>query len=589
MRNVLLALLVLVCAGHHVLAQAGFGTLAGEVTDQTAAVVAGASVVLTAPTGEVRRTVTNGSGQFQFTALPVAADYSITVTAGGFSIAKVQHISTSVGTVIEQNVSLQAGASDLTVNVDAKAVEQVQTDTSSVSQLIDSAIWQNSPLEVRTQNAFVFLVAGAAPDQGTGRGAAISGSRSGTGNFLVEGQDNNDQGQGGAGSTFGVGGAVTTISPDAIQEYRVITHNPSAEYGRAGGFSTDTSLKSGTNRFHGSLFEYNRIQALDANDWFSNHNGVKDSRIRNQFGGSIGGPIRRDKTFFFATVEFQRFREGTPVTGTVTTQQFLDFVDSGQFKTFQETDPNGLCVQTLGVGCPGAFAHSATLGPLFRQLRTSEPQAFPLGTSNPSSEAAGVYTGAVPDPADPANTIPLTYPVPVYAQATRIQKTQTNQERGTFKIDHKITDKDQLSASYLLDLETTITPFAAGLGTFGPDLDQIGGSQLFTITETHTFSPTLQNVFRAGYTRHVSNFTAPGTAGLPAIVTANDPVASSFGAASNLPQFFTDNEFVYEDSLSKTIGRQTLKAGFRFVRTRNGSASSMTSPGPCSRGRLRIS
>ncbi len=89
------------------------------------------------------------------------------------------------------------------------------------------------------------------------------------------------------------------ISPDAIGEYRVITNSFAAEYGKAGGFVTDTVLKSGTNQLHGSLFEYNRVQALAANDFFSNANGIKDSLVRNQFGGSIGGPIIKDKAFFF--------------------------------------------------------------------------------------------------------------------------------------------------------------------------------------------------------------------------------------------------------------------------------------------------
>jgi hypothetical protein len=541
--------------------QAGFGTLAGVVTDQTQAIVPNALVELTGASGEHHTTKTNNAGEYQFTALPVGSGYSITVTSKGFTPIKVNNLSASVGTTITQNVALKAGGSDVVVEVTATAVEQVQTDTSSVSQLIDRTIWQDSPLETRTQNAFVGLVAGASADAaGTGRGFAVDGSRTGTGNFLVEGMDNNDQGQGGAGTPVGMGGAVTTISPDAIEEYRVITHNPSAEYGRAGGFSTDTSLKSGTSKFHGSLFEYNRIQALDANDFFSNRAGVKDSRIRNQFGGSVGGPIYKDRTFFFTTLELQRFREGTPLTGTVTTQAFLNFVDSGAFEAFQESDPAGLCMVYNGAACPGAFNRAAHLGPVFKQLLTSEPNAFPLGTQQPTTAAAGLYTGGA-----------VTYPVPVYAQVTKIQKIAVNQERASFKLDHKLTDKDQLSFSYLLDFGTTGSPLAAGGATFGPDETNVAGSQLFTGSWTHTFTPSLQNVFRAGYTRHLSNFAATNVAGVPETVT-DDPLEEGFGASSGIPQLFTENEFVYEDSVTKVIGRDTLKAGFRFVRTRNGSS-----------------
>jgi hypothetical protein len=541
-------------------AQAGFGALAGVISDSTKAVVPGARVTLTSSDGIVRAATTNSSGQYLFTALPVMGGYSLLVEAPGFAPAKVIRLSTSVGTTLNQDVTLQAGAGNQTVIVTAANVEQVQTDTSSVSQLIDNTIWKDSPLEDRTQNAFVYLTAGAATDQGTGRGAAMNGSRSGTGNFLVEGMDNNDQGQGGAGYTYGGGGAVTTISPDAIQEYRIISHNPSAEYGRGGGFATDTSLKSGTNHFHGSLFEYNRIQALAANDFFSTRAGVKDSLVRNQFGGSIGGPIWRDRTYFFATVEIHHVRQGTPLTGTVATPQFLSFVDSGAFEKFQESDPGGLCMQYNGTPCPGGFNRAGQLGPVFKKLLAAEPKAFPLGTTNTTNVAEGLYTGGV-----------VTYPVPVYSQYTAIQSSPTDQERASFKLDQKLTNSDLLSFSYLLDFENNTTAFGGGGSYFGPDQDQIGGSQLFTGNWTHTFSPTLQNLFRAGYTRHVSNFTAPGTTGVSEITPWID-LYSGFGAYSGLPQYFTENEFLYEDSLTKQKGNHNLKSGFRFIRTRNGSS-----------------
>jgi Carboxypeptidase regulatory-like domain len=564
-----IALLAIVTAGIG-FAQAGFGTLAGVVTDSSGAVVSQAKVTLTSPEGIQRTATTNASGEYQFTALTVEGGYSLLVTAPSFASAKVPGLATSVGTTITQNITLQLGAANQTVTITAASVEQVQTDTSSVSQLVDSTIWKDSPLETRTQNDFVYLTAGAARSgdimNGTGRGAAVNGARSGTGNFLVEGMDNNDQGQGGAGATVATtgkgGGAVTTISPDAIQEYRVISHNPSAEYGRAGGFATDTSLKSGTNKWHGSLFEYNRIQALAAEHFFSNFGGVKDSLVRNQFGGSIGGPIHKDTTYFFATVEIHHLRTASPATGTVTTQDFLNFVDSGAFENFQENDPNGLCMLANGASCPGAFNHSAHLGPVFKSLLSSEPNAFPLGTQNPSTQAQGLYTGG----------FGVVYPVPVYAEVTKAQSSPLNQERGTIKLDQKLSDRDQVSFTYLIDLEENPLAFGAGAATFGPDEEQVGGSQLFTGNWTHTFSPSMQNLFRLGYTRHVSNFAASNVAGVPEIATDDDPLAAGFGASSAIPQLFTDNEFLYEDSLTKNLGRHTLKSGFRFIRTRNGSS-----------------
>lgn len=562
------ALLLLAAAASPIYGQSGMGTLAGTVTDPTGAVVPNAAVHLTGQNGIDRNTTTNSIGHYEFTAVPVANEYSITITSGGFQGTTIQHVNASVGTTVTQDAKLQVGESTATIEVSGQNVEQVQTETSAVSQLIDRQVWQSSPLEVRTQNTFVGLVAGAAQSNVTGRGYSVSGARAGTGNFLVEGMDNNDQGQGGAGSTYGGGGAVTTISPDAIQEYRVITHNPPAEYGRAGGFATDTVLRSGSNQWHGSVFEYNRVQALAAQHWFTKYNGLKDSLVRNQFGGSIGGKLYKDRTYFFATVELHRLRTGAPLTGASITQAFYNFVDSGAFRTFQETNAGGVCVLWTKSTCPGKLTNAAAVGANFKALLKAEPHGMPLadGTKNPVFSGQGLYTGG-------STTIPaVTYPVPIFSDVTVTQGTAVNQNRGTMKIDHRLTNKDQLSFTYLLDFEEEPQQYAGGLGTFGPDLTQLGGSQLFTANWTHTFSPTLQNLFRAGYTRHVSNFEAPGTQGVPATVSYLDAGSGSFGAANNLPQYFTDNEFMYEDQVTKIAGKNTWKGGFRFVRTRNGSS-----------------
>jgi len=298
------ALLVLVlCAG--AFAQGGNGELTGLVTDSTGAVVSGVEVKLTnSATGEVRTTQTTPAGIYSFPALPIVGTYTLDVGSKGFKSTKVQNVIVSVGTITSRDVKLEVGATSEQVTVEA-GQQIVETEDSALSTLIDRRVWQNMPLEARNANDFINLVAGAVPEAqagGTFRGAAVNGVRTGGGNFMVEGVDNNEQGQGGValcGPQCGQGGANTSISPDAIEEYRVITHDFSAEYGKVGGFVTDTVLKSGTNKWHGSLFEYNRIQALTAQDWFSNAGGVTDHLVRNQFGGSIGGPIVKDKTFFF--------------------------------------------------------------------------------------------------------------------------------------------------------------------------------------------------------------------------------------------------------------------------------------------------
>ena len=157
-----------------------------------------------------------------------------------------------------------------------------ETSESAVSQLVDRRVWEQMPLETRTQNEFINLVAGAVPQifDNTFRGAAVNGTRTGTGNYLVEGVDNNEQGQGGVAIIGGAGGANTSISPDAIQEYRVITHDFNAEYGKAGDLLPIPSSRavpiSGMDHFLNTI----GYRALAANDFFSNRAGIQDSLVR---------------------------------------------------------------------------------------------------------------------------------------------------------------------------------------------------------------------------------------------------------------------------------------------------------------------
>jgi len=591
----LIASVVLVlCLG--AFAQGGAGELTGLVTDATGAVVSGVEVKLTnTATGEERTTVTGPSGNYSFPALPIVGTYTLEVASKGFKSTKVQNVVVSVGTITTRDVKLEVGAATEQVTVEA-GQQIVQTEDSSLSQLIDKRVWEDLPLVARNPNDFINLIAGAVPEQIAGatfRGASVNGTRTGTGNFMVEGLDNNEQGQGGVaicGTVCGQGGSNTSISPDAIEEYRVITHDFSAEYGKAGGFVTDTVLKGGTNQWHGSLFEYNRVQALAANDWFSNVAGLKDHLVRNQFGGSIGGPIVKDKTFFYFTMEEQRFRTSSPVTGTSMTQQFFNFVQSGAFEQFQEGTGiyntvsanggySGVCrtgtatAGNNGTPCPGVFAATSTIGPLFQGQITAFPLAMPLVNAsavtcpiptptvqaNPSCLGEGPYTGAI------------NYPVPIFATATLENPTPLNQLRWSVKFDHSLTTNDRLDATYLYENVTTSSPFFGGsITTFGVPLVNPNRAQTLGVTWSHTISPTVLNQVKIGYVRRTANFTVPGTASIPSLFSI-DALASGFGANPGLPQFFTENLFQYKDDVSVTKGKHTLKFGGEYRRTRNGS------------------
>jgi hypothetical protein len=560
-------------------AQGGAGELTGQVTDATGAVVSGAEVKLSnSATGEVRTTVTTPAGIYTFPSLPIVGSYTLEVGVKGFKSTKVQNVIVSVGAITSRDVKLEIGAATEQVTVEAGA-QIVDTEDSSLSQLIDRRVWENMPIEARNSNDFINLVAGAVPEQqagGTYRGAAVNGVRTGGGNYMVDGVDNNEQGQGGVslcGTACGQGGANTSISPDAIEEYRVITHDFSAEYGKVGGFVTDTVLKSGTNKWHGSLFEYNRIQALTAEDWFTSAaapiNGValKDHLVRNQFGGSFGGAIVKDKTFFYVSAEEHRLRQSSPVTTTVMTQQFYNFVNSGALATFVNAQPF----------CGGACTNLPTqVGPIFKSLAAKWPQATPFVNSNANcadpATAAAVCTSFDAFGNNFLGLMPA-YPVPIYGTDTQSSVTPINQFRLSVKFDQNVGSKDRLGVTYLLENTHTSCNFCGSDTTFGVPQDNPNRAQTAGVSWTHTLSPTVLNIFKIGYVRRTANFIDPGSAGIPEQYSI-DPLGVGLGAGLGIPQFFTENEFQYKDDIAITHGKHQLKFGGEYRRTRNGSSFS---------------
>jgi hypothetical protein len=589
--RILLVLGVLALSTTVVWAQAGTGELTGLVSDPSGAVVPNTQVTLiNTATGEKRTTVTTPAGVYRFSALPIVGTYTFEVSPKGFKAVKIANLVMSVGTTVTQDVKLELGPGTEEVTVEAGA-EVVQTSESSLSQLVDRRIWQQMPLEVRNQNSFIELVAGAVPQDGTSnnRGAEVNGTRGGAGSYLVEGTDNNEQGQAGRGqiSNYDKGGASTSISPDAIQEYRVITNSYSAEYGKGGGFVTDTVLRGGTNQWHGSAYEYNRIQALTAQDFFSNRANQIDHLVRNQFGGALGGPIVKDKTFWYGTGELHRARQSLPLTGTSTTSDFLNFVQSGGLENWAENDPNGLCnnqswrnqlfaqaaagviitptMSATAAPCPGALNLSSTTGPIFNKLHSLPAMHFPLATSGFTTSANGLWTGQF-------LTSALNYPVPVYGTVIVSQPIDQDEARVSVKFDHRFTEKDTFSAVYLLQDATFTQGFFGGDNLIGPDLIQSGRGQNVGLTWNHTFSPTLLNTFKASYLRHTLNFPpAPGTFGTPGYYTV-DGMSVDLGSSTGLPQFFTENQFQYLDTISIVHGKHSFKAGGEYRRIRNGSS-----------------
>jgi hypothetical protein len=555
--SLLTSILLVVSFGLPVFAQTGGGAaMTGTVSDSTGAVVVAAKITATnIATNVVYETQTTDTGLYRFATLPVGT-YKVSVEASGFKSTQIDNVVLTVGQTTTQNVTLNPGAPTEAVTITAGGEQLVQAAESSVSTLLNRKVWESYPLENRDSNEFIDLLPGAVPDAiaGSTRGAAVNGARGGMGNFMVDGYDNNDQGQGGRGST--VAGGVTSISPEAIQEYRIVTNSFSAQYGKAGGFVADTVLKSGTNKFHGSAFEYNRVQALAANDFFSNREGINDSLVRNQFGFSVGGPIYKDKTFFFVTTEWHRLRQGSPATTTSFTKQFFDFVNSGAFADFMEGP--GLC----GGTCPGAFNKSRTVGPLFKKLAdVTFPNGIPFATSDFTNVGAGLFTDGI------------VYPVPVYGQVTVTSHNIFNQYRVSSKIDHTFSTSDRINGTFLIENPNTDTGVLGGDSAIGSAIVNDARRVNIGISYLHTFSNTILNEAKISYLRNRSDF--PQLAGfdkIPSVVTGIDPLGLSFGQTSALPQFFTDRQLQVQDHLSFIKGAHSFRTGGEYRRTFNASA-----------------
>ena len=541
--------------------QLGSGAVTGTLADPTGAVVPGATATLiNTQTGAQKNALTNGAGIYRFDFVPVGS-YNLKVVAKGFSEYEWDGLIVTVGQTITHNITLELGKTGTVVTVEAEGVQLVNADNAEVSSLVNQTTIQNLPLEVRDATVFVNLVPGSVPNDfnASGRGASINGMRGGTGNFMIDGSDNNDYGQGGRGKN-GLGtipGGLVGITPDAVQEFRVVTNNFSAEYGRSGGFVTNLVTKSGTNQIHGSAFEYNRNSTTTANDFFSNKYGLRDKLIRNQFGGSLGGPIKKDKMFIFGAVEWQRLRTSAPFTTTGLAQQFVEFADGGGLASFINENAFGTldCSLPSNPGC--------SLGPIFKQLDSKYP--IPRATSGLTNfSSSPILTDA--------NGNGLVYPVPIFGQTSFLMNSILNEFRPDIRFDYNISSRDVVTFHYALDNYPQTTTGEGG-DFYNPGFPYIseGRSQNAGLTWTHTLSPSVVNEAKMSYLRSMANFPCSDCS-IPSIGPIDNLSWLGFGSSSSVPQFFTENTFQWVDNLSMSRGRHTIKVGGEYRRTRNGSA-----------------
>lgn len=357
LRCKLLSVCVLFAIPLLLFAQSDVGGVTGTVTDNSGAVVANASVELKDnSTNLVLTTTTNSAGQYTF-ARVTPGSYMLTVKAPNFSTAMVANLKVSVGKTATTNVSLKVGALATTVEVQAGAATELQTQDASVGSVLTNADLRSIPNLGRDATGLVLLQPGAMPTQSgdENSGGQVMGARSDQNTFILDGGDisNSTDGLGSYAGRNNFSGAPHGAVPtpaDSIEEFRVVTNNNMGGFNRSAGAEVQMVTRRGTNNWHGALYEYMIQDNTNANRWDLNHAKVKKPEWRdNRFGGSIGGPIIHDKTFFFVNVESRHFLQGNSVTKVTPTQTarngqigYLATDGTYKFVPIASLDPRGI-------------------------------------------------------------------------------------------------------------------------------------------------------------------------------------------------------------------------------------------------------
>ncbi len=360
----LASILLAIFAVSSAFAQAGTSGVNGTVTDQAGGSVPGATVRLVNPeTGFTRTTTTNSQGQYSFAGIQ-PGNYRIEVEAEGFNRAVTTDFQALVDNTTSLPVQLEIGEVSVTVTVDASGIEGiVNTQDASLGNNFVAEQISQLPLEGRNVAALLSL------QPAVTTGGYVAGGRSDQANITLDGIDVNNQQEGTAFTP------VVRVTPDSIEEFRVTTSNPDASRGRSAGAQISLITKSGSNQWHGNLFEYHRNDYFNANNWYNNATGLpRPKLIRNLFGGSLGGPIVKDRLFFFYNYEGMREAKSVGVTRLVPLaslgQGIIQFYDnSGVLRSFDIatinglTDPNGDPVVDVNPNVVSLLASAASRYP----------------------------------------------------------------------------------------------------------------------------------------------------------------------------------------------------------------------------------
>jgi Carboxypeptidase regulatory-like domain len=539
-RKLLFSMVVFVatfCGGQKALGQAT-GSFSGTVTDKSGSAVAGATVTVTSQaTGVARTANTDETGHYTIHLLPVSV-YTIHVEFKGFQPAESKDARLQVDEHLEMDFTLSPATVSSTVEVLASEVA-IETSNPSLGQVITSQQVAQLPLNGRDFVQLATLAPGTAAETNpnsffvsapssevAARGPfslSVGGSRPNSTDWLIDGVDNNE---------LTAGGISILSNVDSVQEFKVLTYNYSAEYGTRAGPTVLLTTKSGSNAFHGSLYEFLRNTDLDARSFFATS---REKFNLNQFGGSIGGPIRKNKTFFFLDGEQKYLRRGVTFAGLVPSMAMRN----GDFSS-----------DAFGRPIPGATLPNPNMVPPKGSATPFQCNALgnPLPVNADGSQAAGTACAKIPgalpgnDPSHPNGLIdPIgqammnLYPQPnannpssginfVDSPVRKLDETKFD-----IRVDHNFSAADTLFARFSYDQANSYVPGGAPAfseqSAFGSNQGIINHARNVAIGETHIFSPVTVNQFSFGYNRifdYISSFgTGTCTAAKLGIVGAN--------------------------------------------------------------------
>ena len=578
----LLMFVTVIGAFHYGWSQEVTASVAGTITDQSGASVPGATVTATSQEQGLSYTdVTNDTGLYRIAQLP-AGTYTLKVQKSGFALASYPPFVLTVNQVARIDVAMKVGRATETVEVSGEA-PILKTETTQVDTVIDAATNDNLPLASRNYVQLTLLAPGAVSTDpssfnngnntaGYGGRPLINGNREQANNFLLDGMDNNQVSD----NLLGY-----TPSPDAIEEFNLITNNAPAEFGNFEGGIVNATIKSGTNRFHGDVWEFFRNDVLNANSWSNNlvYPALPKAKLRwNMFGGTFGGPIVKNRLFFFADFQDQRF----DIPSSSGFENVFTAAERGGDFGALCTDPSRGGAFVGGV-CSGGTGAVQLYNPCASFTAPCTSSSTPAVTRQPfpNNVIPSVMLSPVASALFASSLYPSAINPNLQNNSVNISNSAFNEAQGDLKIDFKATQKDNLSYRFtrayqnnpsnnsqeLLSNGFATTPIYNTVGdwsrTIGNNLvndARVGWSHI-TLNSGNTFAP---GVGQFGNTLGIGNGNPGSLPGLLALNFSNSNI-SNIGAAEQT-QSFDDHVWQIEDALSWTHGRHNFKFGGQWWR-----------------------